>query len=138
MEIPQLGKKGTYHPDEEDQRSSELWWTLWNMETVYAELEAGDLRLQRAFILFEINRRSAMAFSSLALVLVGIPLGIRSHRKSAGVGVASSLGIFLAFYLMTMLAQSLVKVPAAQPHLIIWLPVVVFAGAGIYLVRRKG
>ena len=138
MEIEQLGTTGTYTPDEEDARSTELWHTLQNVGTVYAELDAKDLRLQRSFILFEINRRSAMAFSSLALILVGIPLGVRSHRKSTGMGVALSLVIFLVFYMTTMLAQSLVKTPAAQPHLVIWLPVVFFTVTGIYLVRRKG
>ncbi|MBT3296511.1 MAG: YjgP/YjgQ family permease [Verrucomicrobia bacterium] len=138
MEIEQLGKTRTYMPDEEDASSTDLWHTLQNMETVYAELNAKDLRLQRSFILFEINRRSAMAFSSLALILVGIPLGVRSQRKSTGMGVALSLVIFLVFYMMTLLAQSLVKVPAAQPHLLIWLPVIVFGVLGIRLVKRKG
>jgi lipopolysaccharide export system permease protein len=137
VEIEQLGQKGRYRPDEEDARSTDLWATLRNLRSVYAELDAKDLALQRSFILFEINRRSAMAFSSLALILVGIPLGIRSHRKSTGVGVALSLVIFLAFYMTTLLAQSLVKVPAAQPHLLIWLPVVIFAALGIRLIRRK-
>ena len=137
IEIEQLGQKGQYRPDEEDARSTELWAMLRDLRSVYAELDKKDLALQRTFILFEINRRSAMAFSSLALILVGIPLGIRSHRKSTGVGVALSLVIFLAFYMTTLLAQSLVKVPAAQPHLLIWLPVVIFAALGIRLVRRK-
>jgi lipopolysaccharide export system permease protein len=137
IEIERLGQKGHYHPDEEDARSTELWALLRNLRSAYAELDEKDLALQRTFILFEINRRSAMAFSSLALVLVGIPLGIRSHRKSTGMGVAFSLVIFLAFYMTTLLAQSLVKVPAAQPHLLIWLPIVIFATLGIWLVRRK-
>ncbi len=137
VEIEQLGQKGTYRPDEEDARSTDLWTTLLNLRSAYAELGERDLALQRTYILFEINRRSAMAFSSLALILVGIPLGVRSHRKSTGIGVALSLVIFLAFYMTTLLAQSLVKVPAAQPHLLIWLPVILFAALGIRLVRRK-
>lgn len=137
LEIEQLGQEGTYRPDEEDARSTELWASLRNLRSEYAELGEKDLAVQRSYILFEINRRSAMAFSSLALILIGIPLGIRSHRKSTGIGVALSLIIFLAFYMTTLLAQSLVKVPAAQPHLLIWLPVVIFSALGIRLVRRK-
>ncbi len=137
LEIEQLGKKRQYEPDEEDARSSELWAELRDLHAVYPELCERDLALQRSFILFEINRRSAMAFSSLALILVGIPLGIRSHRKSTGAGVALSLAIFLGFYLVTLLAQSLVKVPAAQPHLLIWLPVILFGALGVRLVRKK-
>jgi lipopolysaccharide export LptBFGC system permease protein LptF len=138
MELPQLGVKGSYQPDEEDAGTLELWRTLDHLELAYAELGEADLALQRAFILFEINRRSAMAFSSLALILVGIPLGIRSHRKSTGVGVALSLAVFLAFYMVSLLAQSLAKVPAARPHLVIWAPVILFAALGIRMVRRKG
>ncbi len=137
LEIEHLGQQGHYRPDEEDARTRELWATLRDLRSTYAHLNAEDLALQRTFILFEINRRSAMAFSSLALILIGIPLGIRSHRKSTGIGVALSLVIFLAFYMTTLLAQSLVKVPAAQPHLLIWLPVIIFAALGIRLVRRK-
>ncbi|MDP6490167.1 MAG: LptF/LptG family permease [Kiritimatiellia bacterium] len=135
--IEQLGQTRSYQPDEEDARSTELWAMLLYLPAIYPELDAEDLRLQRTFYLFEINRRSAMAFSSLALILVGIPLGIRSHRKSTGMGVALSLLIFLAFYMTTLLAQSLVKMPAAQPHLLIWLPVVIFAALGIRLIRKK-
>jgi len=137
IEIEQLGQRGRYRPDEEDATSTELWIMLRDLRSAYAELDEKDLALQHTYILFEINRRSAMAFSSLALILIGIPLGIRSHRKSTGLGVALSLVIFLAFYMTTLLAQSLVKVPAAQPHLLIWLPVIGFAALGIRLVRRK-
>ncbi len=137
LEIEELGKQGHYQPDEEDAASTELWTTLRNLRSVYAELDARDLALKRSFILFEINRRSAMAFSSLALVLIGIPLGVHSHRKSTGMGVALSLVIFLAFYMSTLLTQSLVTVPAAQPHLLIWLPVSLFAALGLRLIRRK-
>lgn len=137
LEIEQLGQQGRYRPDEEDARSTELWATLCNLEAIYWKLSDRDLDLQRTFMLFELNRRSAMAFSSLALILVGIPLGIRSHRKSTGVGVALSLVIFLAFYMSTLLAQSLVKIPMAKPHLLIWLPVLIFALLGVRLIRKR-
>ncbi|NQU39355.1 MAG: YjgP/YjgQ family permease [Lentisphaerae bacterium] len=138
LDIAQLGQPGEYIPDHEDLPSRALWRSLQQLDKDYPELDARDLALQRSFLLFEISRRSAMAFSSLALVLIGIPLGIRSHRKSTGVGIALSLVIFLVFYLMTLMAQSLVQVPAAHPELIIWIPVILFMALGITLIRKKG
>lgn len=138
LEIKDLGRMREYRKDEDDMGFVELLHNLFNVRAVYPYLDETGYTTQHMLIAFELNRRTAMAFSCLALVLVGIPLGIRSHRKSTGAGVALSLVIFMAFYLMTLLAQSLDRVPAARPDLIIWVPVVVFSGVGMWLLRRRG
>ena len=47
-----------------------------------------------------------------------------------------SLVLVLVFYLFIIVADSLSKNPAAQPHLIMWLPVVISLAFGARMIRR--
>jgi lipopolysaccharide export LptBFGC system permease protein LptF len=136
--VKHLSRTRTYRPDEEDMGLPELLYRLWNVRDVHPHLGRDDLKVQRMIYSYELNRRTALAFSPLALVLVGIPLGIRAHRKSAGAGVGLSLLVFFAFYVMSLLTQSLEKVPSARPDLLVWAPVIVFGALGGWLLRRRG
>jgi len=138
FEVRQLSRIRHYKEDEEDLPLGTLLQHLWNIRSMYPYLNAEELKTQWMQLSFELHRRTAMAFSPLALVLVGIPLGIRAHRKSTGAGVALSLLLFFAFYVMTLLAQSFAKVPAAHPDVLIWAPILVFSVVGVRLMRRRG
>lgn len=82
-----------------------------------------------------LHKRFVLATTPLLFALVGVPLGIRSHRSGRGVGFAVALGIFLAFYILFSLAKTL-TVQGGFPAIIMWLPVLVFLGAGIVLLRN--
>jgi lipopolysaccharide export system permease protein len=81
--------------------------------------------------------RFVYASASFIFVLIGIPLGIRSHRKESTVGIALSLIIALVFYLGTIFAESMDSSPAFYPHLLVWLPFVVCSGIALYLLPRN-
>ena len=104
--------------------------------------ESGKARLKflkrdRSAAKVELNKRFVFAVASLCFVLVGIPLGIRSHRKESSIGMALALAVSLGFYLVVIISDSCKKNFSMHPEFIIWLSValsLVFAGS---LIRRN-
>ncbi len=73
----------------------------------------------------EVNYRICFALECLCFVIVGIPLGIKQHRKESSAGIGFSIGIAGIFYLFCMAAQSLAKDPIYHASYIVWIPVVI-------------
>jgi lipopolysaccharide export system permease protein len=81
-----------------------------------------------------LQRRFVMASTPLIFILIGVPLGIRSQRSGRGANFALSLFIFLLFYILFTLAKTLV-IDVGLSALFMWLPVVIFTIAGVFLLR---
>lgn len=84
----------------------------------------------------QLHRQLVFSFACFGFTLIGIPLGIRVHRRETNVGFFMSLILVGAYYGLLMAASALDRRPEFVPHLLIWLPNFIFQGVGIVLLWR--
>jgi len=79
--------------------------------------------------------RIVIAFAPIVLLLVGIPLGIQSHRSGKGSGFALALVIFLAYYVLLSLANTIAEKGFLPAGVILWLPNFCFLLGGFWALH---
>ncbi|MEI8140111.1 MAG: LptF/LptG family permease [bacterium] len=107
-----------------------------NLKNSYPEMNNEALAKQDMALKVEFNKRIVMAISCFVFVLLGAPLATKTHRQETTIGIGISLGLIFSFYLFVIVAETLTKYPWTQPHLILWIPVVLATGLGLFLINR--
>jgi lipopolysaccharide export system permease protein len=139
-------------PNLSDMTFSQLWAELQDLERRIKlpppkDLTSAQMRELRLRMIKEkadltspvrvhIHRQVAFSFACFGFTLVGIPLGIRVHRRETNVGVGIALLLVAAYYSFILLGQSLDTKPQYAPQLIVWLPNFVFQAVGAVLLYR--
>lgn len=91
---------------------------------------------RRALLETQFHARLATPWTCLVVALIAIPFGAASGRRNVFVGVASSVGICFAYFVLQQLALALGTGEYVPPWLAGWGPNLLFGIAGGYLTSR--
>jgi len=86
--------------------------------------------------LTEIQKRMAASLGPLTLALIGIPLGVHSHRKETFIGIALSVAIAFLYYFLLVFAETFKERGSFYPELLVWVPNILFQSLGLWLFWR--
>lgn len=131
-------RRRQYRPSRKDMTFGQLLSGISDPASVAASVYGGEAERLRMVLTVERNKRISLSLSCFAFVLLGIPLGIKSHRKESSIGIAISLALAFAFYLFILIAESLSGHYAFRPDLVVLFPIVLFSIIGLVLVGRSG
>lgn len=90
----------------------------------------------RAVYRTELSMRMAFSVSCITFGLIGVPLGITAQRRESTAGFVMSLTIAVSYYVMLTLAKIVERQEHLYPHLLVWIPNVLFFVLGLSLFRR--
>jgi len=85
----------------------------------------------------EMARRLSIPFAALVFAVIGVPLGLQPVRAVRSRGLAVSLVVILAYYLMLSAAETLGTQGRAPITLAMWTPNLVLAVIGVVLFLRQ-
>jgi lipopolysaccharide export LptBFGC system permease protein LptF len=91
---------------------------------------------QAAALYTKLAGRLATPWTCLVVVLIAIPFGAASGRRNVFVGVASSILICFAYFVLQQVCLAAGAGGRLPPWLAGWLPNLAFATAGLFLTTR--
>ena len=104
-------------------------------QLVAAARGAGRDQAKAALYWVELHKRFALPAAALVFVLVGFPLGVRSHRGGQAVALASSCAVVVSYYVLSTSLEGPALKGRLPPGLAIWLPDLLFGLLGLGLLR---
>ena len=107
---------------------SELWPYLRDNPEISAK--------EKAKLLTKLDGRIAAPWTCLVVVFIAIPFGAAPGRRNLFFGVAGSIFICFAFFILQQVGLALGMNGYMPPWLAAWLPNLFFAALGIYLTLR--
>ena len=112
--------------------------SLWNEVSTGIDSVSGLEMTDKAksASLTEVNMRYSFSFACITFALVGIPLGVTAQRRETSIGFALSLIVATCYIVFIIFANTLNEHPGAKPHLLMWVPNVIFITIGSMLFRK--
>jgi len=104
-------------------------------QLVAAAQGAGRDQAKAAPYWVELHKRFALPAAALVFVLVGFPLGMRSHRGGRAAALAWSFAVVVSYYVLSTSLEGPALNGRLPPGLAIWLPDLLFGLLGLGLLR---
>ena len=102
----------------------------------YFRLHPNPPRQKAALLKTQLHSRIASPWTCLVVVLIAIPFGAPSGRRNVFVGVAASVFICFAYFILFRVGLALGTGGHITPWIAAWLPNLFFGAIGIYLTSR--
>ena len=83
-----------------------------------------------------LHQRFLLALAPITFLLIGIPLGIRSHRRDSALGMVLSLLVMFLYYLLMIIADGLDQYINLYPWLIPWIGTILAQLGGLFMIHR--
>ena len=85
----------------------------------------------------ELHSRLCAPLAPLLFALFILPFGIQTQRSGRSGGFVAGLLIYLGYYLLKSLGETMTAELQVPPLFSVWLPHLAFFGAGLYLLRQS-
>lgn len=125
-----------YNKGIDDMMLGELVARIRKSALFFHDLPSYEFLQERMIYMVEFNKRFVLSVSCFMFVLLGVPLGIKAHRKESSIGVAMGLLLFFSFYLFVVVAENMAQRPEYSPELIIIAPVIISIFISLRLINR--
>jgi len=96
----------------------------------------GDIQRRISIIRTEMSERFVYTLCVIAFVMIGMPIGVTAHRSETSIGAAISLALVGLNYAFIICVEALQAKAHLYPHLLVWVPNIVFAVLGPTLTYR--
>jgi lipopolysaccharide export system permease protein len=84
-------------------------------------------------VAIELNKKLSVPMSCLILGLLGVPLGIRTHRSAKSWSISIAFALVVLYYMLQLGGEALVQTGRVTPLIGTWVPNLVFGLAGVIL-----
>jgi len=79
-------------------------------------------------------QKLAYPFASFIAVLIALPLAVKFGKKGRTLGIALSIVVLFVYYVLGAMSAAFGSNNALDPYVAAWLPNVIMAGAGAFLI----
>ncbi|MDB6040882.1 MAG: putative permease YjgP/YjgQ family protein [Verrucomicrobiales bacterium] len=105
-------------------------------EILYLRSQGSLNERDKALLRTQLHARIAAPWTCLVVVAIALPFGALSGRRNVFIGVASSISICFAFFVMTRFGLALGSGGYMPAWLAAWFPNITFGGLGLLLTQR--
>lgn len=127
LDLSQVARTATEKRRLSDLTGGELWGLIRSLRAQ---------GIHPAAALMEMHWRVAGAVACVSFAVIGIPLGLKTHRRETSIGIALSLGLALSWYFVVVIANTLKNKAYLYPEAILWTPNLIFEVLGLWLLWR--
>lgn len=133
--LPEIGG-GNREPKLTDLSFQQLMAKRYELRSLGIQDATPVQKALRSQVEVQLHRQVSYSFACIGFTLIGIPLGIRVHRRETSVGGAVAVFLVLLYYGLTLLGQSMQAKSDLAARLLLWLPNVLFQSIGAILLWR--